>query len=447
MRKKISKINPFAKIVLMYTGIVIIGMFVLKLPFLIKDGQSVSYLDTLFTSISSFATTGLTVVNISEVYNYFGWIILILFFNIGGMGIMTINTILFLMIGKKIGVQGRFLAQIDQNNLDSRDMVGILMTIVRMFIGFEILGTILIYLKIGYIYSNPIDRIMNSWFMATSAISGSGFYDTVGYAHDYFVLIILMFLMVFSFIGYPVLIDIKQFILFKKRNKYKKYKWSTFTKIVVKINIITVLMFALIFFLLETNHVMSGYETFDKVLYSLYLSISTKSVGLNVFFDINSFYNITLLFSIVFMIIGGSPSSACGGIRVTTVYVIYVQIKSQFKGQNQAIFGKGYINVNTVLKAFYVTFMFCFIAFIGFLIILLFNKDINEFKLFYDVISAITTTGFSTGVLNQLDQVGLVVMIVLMLIGRVGVINLVNAINKREKNRNRVQYVEKDIVI
>ncbi len=444
---KLKTINPFAKIVLMYVGLVIGGMFILKLPFLFNDGQSISYLDSMFTSISSFATTGLSVIDVKEVYNYFGWTVLIIFFNIGGMGIMTINTILFLLIGKKVGIKNRYLAKIDQNNLTTEDMVTVLVTILKMFVFFEFLGTTLVFLKSSYMYSSILERFMNSWFMATSAISGSGFYDTVPFAHDYFILFILMLLMIFSFIGYPVLLDIKEYIKFKKTKSKRKYKWSTFTKIVVKVNIITVVLFAVIFFFLEYDHAMLGKDLFDQIYYSLYLSISTKSVGLNVFADINSFRNITLLFSIIFMIIGGSPSSACGGIRVTTVYVIYIQFKSQVKGQSQAIFDRSYIKVDTVLKAFYITFMFLFIAFIGFLMILFFNKDVNEFKLFYDVISAITTTGFSTGALDQLNNIGVFIMVVLMLIGRVGVVNLINALHKKEKKAQRIEHVEKDIVI
>ncbi len=444
---KLKKVNPFAKIVLMYVGLVIGGMFILKLPFLFNDGQSISYLDSMFTSISSFATTGLSVIDVKEVYNYFGWTILIIFFNIGGMGIMTINTILFLLIGKKVGIKNRYLAKIDQNNLTTEDMVTVLVTILKMFIFFEFLGTTLVFLKSSYMYSNILERFMNSWFMATSAISGSGFYDTVPFAHDYFILFILMLLMIFSFIGYPVLLDIKEYIKFKQTKSQRKYRWSTFTKIVVKVNIITVILFAVIFFFLEYDHAMLGKDLFDQIYYSLYLSISTKSVGLNVFADINSFRNITLLFSIIFMIIGGSPSSACGGIRVTTVYVIYIQFKSQVKGQSQAIFDRSYIKVETVLKAFYITFMFIFIAFVGFLIILFFNKNVNEFKLFYDVVSAITTTGFSTGALDQLNNIGVFIMVILMLIGRVGIVNLINALHKKESQAQRIEHVEKDIVI
>ncbi len=104
--KRKKNFNPFARIVLMYIAIVLLGSLILTWDFLLKDGQSISYIDSLFTSISSFATTGLSVVNITEIYNYYGWITLIIFFNIGGMGIMTINTILFMMIGNKGGGGG-----------------------------------------------------------------------------------------------------------------------------------------------------------------------------------------------------------------------------------------------------------------------------------------------------------------------------------------------------
>ncbi len=200
--KYFDRLNPVLKIVLMYIAICLIGMYILQLNIFIKDGQDVSLLDSLFTSISAFATTGLSVIDINETYNYAGWMVLIIFFNIGGMGVMTINTILFLLIGKKIGIKNRLLAQIDQNNLTSEDMVTVLVTIIKMFLVTEIVGAILIFSSIGYMGFSFLERIMNSLFMASSAISGSGFYNTVPYNNNYFVLLVLMFLMVFSFIGY-----------------------------------------------------------------------------------------------------------------------------------------------------------------------------------------------------------------------------------------------------
>ncbi|MFV0287994.1 MAG: potassium transporter TrkG [Mycoplasmatales bacterium] len=447
--KYFDKLNPVLKVVIMYIVISLIGMYILQMKIFINPGEDVSFLESFFTSISSFATTGLSVVDVNEVYNYGGWLVLIIFFNIGGMGIMAMNTVLFLLLGRKIGIKNRMLAKIDQNNLTSEDVVTILLTIVKMFLIVEIIGALLIFFKIGYMDMNFIPRAINSLFMASSAISGSGFYNTVPYNHDYFVLFVLMILMIFSFIGYPVLVELKEFFKHKKSKNKRKYKFSPFTKIVVKVNIATVIIFALIFLGLEYNNTLSENNLFEKIYYAFYISISTKSVGLNVFTDITLFQPITLLFSTIFMVIGGSPSSACGGIRVTTIYVIYAYIKAEVKGYNKVRYKNYYIGNETIMKAFFVSFMFIAITFGGFLLIILTNPHIKLLAIWYDVVSAITTTGFSTGELGNLNSIGIFIMALLMLVGRLGVSNIIGSLKNKEKQvkSQRVNYIEKEIVI
>lgn len=445
MRK--FKINPFTTVVLMYIFICILGMYILQMNILLKEGQSVTYLQSFFTSVSSFATTGLTVFDITEVYNYLGWLVLIIFFNIGGMGIMTINTIIFLLLKKKIGVKNRKLAQVDQNTFDIKDTVTILKTIIKMFLIVEIIGTLIIFLKMGSSNMGLVERFMNSLYMASSAISGSGFYNTVPYREDFLILTVLIFLMVFSFIGYPVLIDCKNFISHKIKGKKSKFHFSTFTKIAVTVNIITLILFAFLFFALEFNNTLVNNTMFEKIYYSIYISTSTKSVGLNVFSDITQFTSMTLVLSTIFMIIGGSPSSACGGIRVTTVYVMYATIKAEFVGEKKPRYKNTYIGNRTIKKAFVITSVFITTTFLGFLMIIIFNNEKNLFYLWYDVVSAITTTGFSTGALGHLNQIGVFIISLLMLIGRLGVANIMTSVNSNECKTKRVEYIEQEIIM
>ncbi len=446
MLAKFNKKKPATIVVLYYIGFIILATFILKLPFLFQNGESASWLDSFFMSNSAVATTGLAVVDYTQVYNYLGWLVYIILFNIGGMGIIVLNTIIILVLGKKIGYKQRVLAKMDYNQDGEVNIVTVLRNVVRFFLAFEIVGIILIFAKIGYMYDNVIDRFMNASFMAASAISGSGFYNTVPYKEDYFVQIVLMVLMIFSFIGYPVIID--TYRLVKAKFKRENYRVSFFTKIVVKVNLITVLLFAVIFFLLEGNHAMGDYTIFQKVQYSMYMSISTKSVGLNVFSDITEWYPITLLLHTFFMLIGGSPSSACGGIKVTSIYLIYRHVKDQLRGKTRIIIDKHLIRIETVLRAYLVTVMFLLLSFVGTLIIFINQPDIQLGYIWYDVVSGFTTTGFSTGALAEFNQLSIFIISLLMGLGRIGIINLVNlAYTDNRKKENRIQYVEKDLAL
>ncbi len=441
---KFKKINPFFRIVSMYIILILVGALLLKIPFFINEGYSVNIVESLFTSVSAFTTTGLTVFDYTNVYNNFGQILMIIFFNIGGMGIMTVNTLVFILIGRKIGVHHRVLARIDLNQQSSSGLVTIARTIIIMFLTTELVGTILIFFKIGYKNFSFFDRFVNSWYMSASAVTGSGFYNTVDYKYDYYILIVLMFLMVFSFIGYPALIDFLEFTKSKIKREKKKYKFSNFTKVSVMVNFITIVMFALIFISLEYDNAMAVDNWFEKILYAFYFSTSTKSVGLSVFGDINTFHTATLLFTTIFMIIGGAPSSACGGIRVTTVYVMYVNIRSLLRNNPDSEYGNYKFPDKTVIKAYFITIMFMFSAFSIYVLILIVNQQKNLFNLWFDVISAITTTGFSTGEFNTLNVFGILMISLLMFIGRIGIVNLSGSIRHKKKH---VDYIEKDIII
>lgn len=439
--------NPVSKVVFFYILLFLVGGIILHLNFLINNGYHVSWTDSFFTSASAFATTGLTTFNILQVYNFGGWIVLIIFFNIGGMGIIVMNTLIFIIIGKKIGIKNRLLAQIDLNNPDNKNIVSMVKTIIVTFLSCEVLGAFLIFLKIGYMHYNFFERIMNSLFMAASATSGSGMYNTVSYMNDYFVLLILSLLMIFSFIGYPVIVDVVGYFKHKRSRCETIYHFSYFTKVVVKVNFITVVAFALIFLVSEHNNALDGYSVFQQIYYSFYNSISTKSVGLSVITNYSCLQPFTLFCSTIFMIIGGSPSSACGGIRVTTVYVIYSYTVSQFKGESKTVAGGSNIGQRTILKSFFVLFIFLLIAIIGFLFIVFFNPNVSAAKIWFDVISAITTTGFSVGAVNSIDQISIVILTLLMMIGRLGVANLISGIHNSKPKQPHVKYPEKELIV
>ncbi len=441
-----KKRNPATIVVSYYVGFILLATAILKLPFLFQPGQSATWLESFFMSNSAIATTGLAVVDYTQVYNYLGWLVYILLFNIGGMGIIVLNTIIILFLGKKIGFKQRLLAKMDYNQDGEINIVSVLKHVVKFFLTFEIIGIILIYAKIGYMYDNPIDRFMNAAFMASSAISGSGFYNSVPFNQDYFVQLVLMILMTFSFIGYPVIIDV--YYLIRAKLRKEKYRVSFFTRIVVKMNVVTVLLFAMIFLFLEYDHAMAGYTLLQKIDYSMYMSISTKSVGLNVFADITDWYPITLLINSLFMLIGGAPSSACGGIKVTSIYLIYRHLSGQLRGKTRVIVDKHYISVETILKAYLVTFMFFLLSFVGTLAIYFMQPDLPFGYIWYDVVSGFTTTGFSTGVLNYFNSISIFIVSLLMGLGRIGILNLVNLANTdSRKNEKRVQYVEKDLAL
>ncbi|MFV0246761.1 MAG: potassium transporter TrkG [Mycoplasmatales bacterium] len=435
-----GKYKPLLTLVLSYVVFSFIMGIAFALPLFTLDHQSVGFVNGLFTSVSAITTSGLSTVDVTETFNYFGWLLLIINFNVGGVGIIVTNTLILLLLGKKIGFNNRMLSTLDINKLDMEGIVTITKRILIMFWSIEIVGAIIIFFKLGYTHMNSLDKFMNAWFMSASAVSGSGFYNTNPYIHDYALQWILIILMIFSFIGYPVAIDV--FMKIKNKLDGKNYRISTFSRIVIKFNIITIIVFALFILGIENHNALNSYNWFQKIQYSLYMSVSTKSVGLSVISDFTKLYPITLMLFTLFMIIGGSPSSACGGVKVVSVYVIYKHIQSMFQGSNKVEYYNYKMPDQLIIKSYFLVFTFITIALICTGIIYALHPYINLLYIWFDVVSGFTTTGFSTGALQSMGTIAILIIISLMFLGRIGIMNFFGAASQVIQGKDRVTRVE-----
>lgn len=442
-REALNK-RPLLFISCTYLVFSLVMMLVLKLPIMLNPGAEISFLDSFFTSVSALTTTGLSTVDINETFNYLGWLMMIVTFNIGGVGIIVTNTTILLLLGRKIGISNRLLSKLDLNRLDMHDIATITRRIIFIFWSIELTGAILVFLQLGNSGLHGIDRFMNAWFMSASAVSGSGFYNTVPYATNYTLQWTLIFLMIFSFIGYPVVLDLQaKFVSFRKGGFYRM---STFSKIVLKVNAVTLLIFMLTFFYLERNGAMAGMNLFQQLQYSAFMSVSTKSVGLSMFSDFNSFCPLTLIFYTIFMIIGGAPSSACGGVKVISIYVIYKHIASLLKRDGEVLFYNFKLGTETILKSYALVFSFIGLSAASSLFILTMQPDLPLLSVWFDVVSGYTTTGFSTGALAEFNSIAILLVAILMLIGRVGIINVFGA-SSEIGGESRVRRIEKELAI
>lgn len=437
--------RPILTIVLAYAAFILLCTVVLKLPFLLIDGSSITWLESFFTANSAVSTTGLSVVDVYTTFNYLGMIVLIIIFNIGGMGIIVLNTLVLLFIGKKIGYKYRYLAKMDYNQSNSSNIVTIVMGVFKIFITVELVGAFLIFLANTQEYVSVFARALDSLYLASSAISGSGFYNMVPFANDYFIQWVCIILMIVSFIGYPVLLEFQMY--FKARRKKEKFAFSRFTKIVLKVNIFTVLAWAIIFFLLERGNSMADYGMLQQMQVSFFTSISTKSVGLSLFADITTWLPATQFICTIFMLIGGSPSSACGGIKVVAIYVVYKHVKSMILGRSQVVYDNMVIANRTIINSYLLTLSFIVLSILTTVIISVLNPNILLGNIWFDVVSGFTTTGFSTGALALLGNLEVFLLAILMGVGRIGIMNLYNISYTNDAKVDRVTYLERDLPI
>ncbi len=438
------KTHNILKLVVFYIVFILLCTILLQIPIFINPGQNVNLLDAFFMANSSVATTGLTVFDYRTTYNYLGWLVLIICFNVGGLGIIVFNTLIITLVRKKLNYTTTNMVRLDYNQEKATNVTSIIKDIVKYFLLLELVGTCILFIRMGVLFANPLDCLMNALFLASSAISGSGFYDSTIINGDYIAMWTCCVLMIFSFIGYPVILDLKGYI--HAWHQGKKYKFSTFTKISVLVNVVTTLVFMIIFVLLEYNNALAGYSLFEKLNMGLYISLSTKSVGLNLFNDINTWTNLTLFVQTIFMLIGGAPSSACGGIKTNAIYIFWCYLKSLFKSNGQVIINKRKIPDKTIKLSLMLIILFVLVSGIATVFINFLNPSLDVTAIWYDVVSGFTTTGFSTGVLQYFDNFSIFIMSILMMVGRIGVLNILLMLHKNNESE-RINYIEQNIAI
>lgn len=444
----LKKSSPQQGIVLYYLFAIVVAFLLLNLPFVHKHGVDVNPIDTLFVAVSGISVTGLTPVNIVDTYSTFGQIIILIILNIGGIGVMAIGTLLWVVLGKHIGIRERQLIMLDNNKDTMSGTVKLILEIVRTIFVIELVGALLLAF---YFYRDNPDlkhAFMQGVFVSVSATTNGGLDITgeslVPYAKDYFVQTIVMFLIVLGSIGFPVLLELKAYI----KNRVTNFRFSLFTKITTSTYLFLFVFGVLSILLLEHNRAFKGLSWHQALFDSLFQSATTRSAGLQTI-DVSHFSDATNIIMSILMFIGSSPSSVGGGIRTTTFAILILFIinfnntadKTGIKAFNREI------HIMDIQRSFAVFTMASILTFVSMIIIAATEQGKLTFiQIFFEVMSAFGTCGLSLGATDNISNLTKIVLMILMFIGRVGLISFIIILAGR-KEPDKFSYPKERIQI
>lgn len=397
------------------------------LPFATKDGQGASFLDALFTATSASCVTGLIVQDTATYWSAFGKFIIILLIQIGGMGVVTMTVAITMLSGRKIGLMQRSTMQ---EAIAAPTMGGIVrMTgfILKMVALVELLGA-LAMLPVFAKEFGMIKGIGYSLFHSISAFCNAGF-DLMGvkekfssltdYPANPVINLTIMTLIVVGGIGFTTWSDIKT-----KKLNIKKYRMQS--KVVLVVTAILIVFPALFFYFYDFSmEKWDGISTGEKIWSALFMSVTTRTAGFNTI-DLTALSEPGLAVTIILMLIGGSPGSTAGGLKTTTIAVIFITAISVFRRKEDAnCFGRR-IAEDTVKYAATIFFMYLVLCLFGGIAISCL-EGLPLLTCIFETASAIGTVGLTLGVTPGLGTVSRVILIVLMYFGRVGGLTLVFA--------------------
>ncbi|WP_086042174.1 TrkH family potassium uptake protein [Macrococcoides canis] len=425
MTKLLMRLTPQQGIVLYYLVAIFISFLLLRIPYVHKEGITISYIDSLFVAVSGISVTGLSPVSIVDTYSTFGQMMIILILNLGGIGVMAMGTLLWVILGKKIGMRERQLIMVDHNQNKMSGVVTLILEIVKTMLAIELFGALLLAFYFYKDMDSVTTALFHGMFAAVSATTNGGL-DITGdslnsYADDYFVQTITMFLIVLGAIGFPVLIEVKSYLT----NKIPNFRFSLFAKLTIVTYLLLFIVGTLTIYLFEYHHAFKSISWHKALFYAMFQSASTRSAGLTTI-DLTQLTDATQFFMSGLMFIGSSPSSVGGGIRTTTFAILILFLINYSNGRNSIkVFNKE-IDPIDINRSFAVMVLATLICFIGLLLILSFeNGKYGLLEIFFEVMSAFGTCGLSLGITADLSNLSKVVIMILMFIGRVGLISFI----------------------
>lgn len=453
--------NPTILFVLSFLFLILVGTSLLLLP-KATVGGNMSFIDALFTSTSAVCITGLSVFKPTVELTFFGQNILLVLFQLGGLGIMTFTGFFgyFFTGGFSYKNQLMYTELIGENKLAS--VIRTLYKIIFITFFFEAIGTVFIYLNVDKsLFSSHGEHIYFSAFHAISAFCNAGFTTLENglmdqnYRFNYNLQVILALLFVLGGLGFGIVLNvytlikrwfknIYNLVIYKEKLTYKAWIISFNSRIILYTTAFLILFAFISIFLLEYNNTLSEHkEIWGKSVSTFFMAVVPRTAGFTTV-EMSQLTFPVIIIYLFLMWIGASPGSTGGGIKTTTFAVSFLNIFSIAKGKEEIEIFKRQISSSTVKRALSIITLSFFIIISAIFILSITDGEKGFKALVFEVFSAFSTAGLTFGITPDLSNMGKIVLIFTMFIGRVGALTLLIAFIKNSKLR-AYQYPREEI--
>ena len=418
-RKFTIKLSSFQIITLGFIAIILLGAILLMFPISSKGGEWTPFINALFTSTSAVCVTGLVVYDTAIHWSVFGQIVILLLIQIGGMGVVTMVAAFFMLSGRKLGLVARGTMQ---DAVSSHSIGGII-----SYMGFILKGIFLVEL-IGALIMLPVfvidygaEGIWMAIFHSVSAFCNAGFdimgtktgefSSLTGYVSDPVINLTICALIIIGGIGFMVWRDVAE-------HKFRISKYSLQSKVALLVTAILLVVPSIYFFFFEFQDMELG----ERILASIFQTVTPRTAGFNTV-NLNAISQVGLLTMIILMLVGGSSGSTAGGMKTSTLAVLFATIISLFKKKDETELLRRRVGNEAVKSAIAIFIMYVTLFLLGALIISK-VEGLSLLPCMYETASAIGTVGLSLGITPQLHVASKLILMLLMFFGRVGGLTL-----------------------
>ncbi len=438
-----NKLSQSQFIALGFFLIILVGTVLLMLPVSSKDGTETSFLEALFTAVSTTCVTGLVVVDTYTHWSLFGQLVIITLIQIGGLGFMTIGVMFAIILKRKVSLKDRGLLQESVNTLQIGGIVRLAKKIVIGTLLVEGIGAIILASRFIGMYG-VAEGIYYGIFHSISAFCNAGF-DLFGrYAEynslccfegDWIINITVSLLILIGGIGFVVWDDITI-------HKHHLRKYSLHSKIVLSFTLFLTLAGTILFLAIEWNHSFKDMDLSTKLCAAFFSSVTPRTAGFNTV-DTAALTNGSKLLTMLFMFIGGSPGSTAGGVKTTTLFVILIYLWCSIKNKYGIEIFNRRLQQDVVKKATLVISVNAVLFITASIIIMSIQPELGFSDVLFETISAISTVGMTTSITRNLCDFSRILIILLMYCGRIGSLSFALSFNEKQRVAPILQPEEK----
>ncbi|AYF98082.1 TrkH family potassium uptake protein [Protaetiibacter intestinalis] len=434
-----ATVTPARFAIAVFATLVALFTVLFSLPVATSSGMRAPFVDALFTAISVICVTGLSTVDMATYWSPFGHVLVFVGVEIGGIGVLTVASILGLVISRKLGLRQKLLAASDANPLRIRrgpvsegqavrlgETGNLLATVAVSVLVIELAVAALIFPRLLIAGTPWPTALWESIYFSAMAFTNTGFSPApegiLPFANDWWFLGALMIGVTFGAIGFPVI-----YVL--KKNLRHPHRWSLHVKLTLITFALLLLGGTIAYFTLEWNNpdTMAGMGLGDRILNSLFLSSMTRSGGFSTV-DMGHLDGSSLLVTDMLMFVGGGSASTAGGIKVTTLAILFLAAFAEARGNDDMEAYGRRIPADVLRLAVSVVLWGATIVAAATITIMFINDDAPLDYVLFDVISAFATCGLSTGFTQSASEPTQYILAATMFFGRIGTVTLAAAL-------------------
>jgi trk system potassium uptake protein TrkH len=442
-RYKIKKLEPATILFSGFLGLILLGTGLLMIPAATSDRHHLSFIDALFEATSAVCVTGLAVVDTGTTFTLFGQIILLVLIQVGGWGFMTIGILMFIILGKKIGLQQRLILKESLNTFSLQGVIALVRRVVLITLAVEAIGALVLAIR----WSQEMSwgkAIYYGIFHSISAFNNAGFGlepDNLSkWVGDPTVNIVITLLFIIGGTGFFVIADILE--------KRSIRKFSLHTKIVLVSTILLNVVSTIVIFALEYHNAdtLGKLGMGDKWWAAYFQGVVPRTAGFNTL-DIGELTLSSKVYMMGLMFIGAAPGSTGGGIKITTFVLLLLALWVVLTNKEDINVFQRRIPKSLIYRAFSIATSAMIFVFVIFFLLTITEKGVDMSTLLFETISASGTVGLSANFTGDLSPAGRILITIMMFIGRVGPLTIGYVLAIRSNKQSKIRYAEEKILI